>query len=93
VKIQFVVFSVMTPGSVVVGYQCFAKPCCLHLQDKLRDPSYFTTDGQSVRSSVRTSWLRAPFGTHNQVFIYCQTITDLVVMELLLWRDDGSVCY
>jgi hypothetical protein len=31
VKIEFVVFWVVAPFSVVVGYQCFRGPCCLHL--------------------------------------------------------------
>jgi hypothetical protein len=31
-KIQVTVFWVTTPCSVVVGYQRFGGPCCLHLQ-------------------------------------------------------------
>jgi len=31
VKIQVEVFWVVTPCSVVVGYQRFGEPCCLHL--------------------------------------------------------------
>jgi len=31
VMIQVVIFRVMTPCSVVVGYQHFRGPCCLHL--------------------------------------------------------------
>jgi len=30
-KIQVVVFWVMTPCSDVVAYQCFGGPCCLHV--------------------------------------------------------------
>jgi len=30
VKIELVVFRIV-PCSVVVGYQCFREPCCLHL--------------------------------------------------------------
>jgi hypothetical protein len=33
VKIQVVVFRVVTPRSVAVGYQCFGGLCCLHLHD------------------------------------------------------------
>jgi hypothetical protein len=33
--------------------------------------SYITTDGQSVC----VSWCRAPSGTHDQIFIYCLTVT------------------
>jgi hypothetical protein len=32
VKIQVAVFWIMAPCSVVVGYQRFRGPCCLHLQ-------------------------------------------------------------
>jgi hypothetical protein len=32
VKLQVEVFRVVTPRSVVVGYQCFGGPFCLHLQ-------------------------------------------------------------
>jgi hypothetical protein len=32
VMFQVKVFWVVTPCSVVVGYQCFRRPCCLHLQ-------------------------------------------------------------
>jgi hypothetical protein len=31
-KMQVVVFCVVRPCSVVVGYQRFGGPCCLHLQ-------------------------------------------------------------
>jgi hypothetical protein len=34
VKIQFEVFWVLTPSSVV-GYQRFGGPCCLHLQGEV----------------------------------------------------------
>jgi len=33
-KIQVVVFWVVTPYSDVVGYQCFRGPCCLPLRVK-----------------------------------------------------------
>jgi len=42
VKIQLEVFLVVMPCSVVVGYQCFRDPYCLHLQDEV------TTTLQSV---------------------------------------------
>jgi peptidoglycan biosynthesis protein MviN/MurJ (putative lipid II flippase) len=32
VKTQIKVFQVVIPCNVVVGYQCFGGPCCLHLQ-------------------------------------------------------------
>jgi hypothetical protein len=32
VKVQVEAFWVLTTCSVVVGYQCFRGPCCLHLQ-------------------------------------------------------------
>jgi len=35
VKIQVEVFWVVTSCSVVVGYQRFGEPCCLHLEDKV----------------------------------------------------------
>jgi hypothetical protein len=34
------VFWIMTPCSVVVGYQRFGGPCCLHLQGKLYKSSH-----------------------------------------------------
>jgi hypothetical protein len=43
VKIQVEVFWVVTPCSVVVGYQCFRGPCCLHL--------HFTIKMEAARSS------------------------------------------
>jgi hypothetical protein len=52
--------------------------CCLHLQDEVSkslSPCHFTTDD----SLVRRSSCRAPFGTHDQILICCQTITGLVV--------------
>jgi hypothetical protein len=33
VKIQVLVFRVVTPCSVVVGYHRFRNPCCVHLHD------------------------------------------------------------
>jgi hypothetical protein len=35
VKIQIEILWVVTPCSVVVGYQRFRGPCCLHLQGEL----------------------------------------------------------
>jgi len=35
VKIQVGVFWVWSRCSVVVGYQSFGGPCCLHLQDEV----------------------------------------------------------
>jgi hypothetical protein len=35
VKIQVKFFWVVMPCSVVLGYQCFRHPCCLHLQGKV----------------------------------------------------------
>jgi len=35
VKIQVEVFWVVTPCSVVVGYQRFGEPCCLHLHGEV----------------------------------------------------------
>jgi hypothetical protein len=35
VNIQVEGFWVVVPCSVVVGYQCFRGPCCLHLQDEV----------------------------------------------------------
>jgi hypothetical protein len=35
VKIQVEVFWVVTPCSVVVGYQCFGEPFCLHVQGEV----------------------------------------------------------
>jgi hypothetical protein len=35
VMYQMVVFWVVTPYSVVVGYQRFRGPCCLYLQDEV----------------------------------------------------------
>jgi len=52
VKIQFVVFWLIAPCSVVVGYQSFGGPCCLHLHFPSPSPSSFTTDGRSVNQSV-----------------------------------------
>jgi hypothetical protein len=34
--LQVEVFCVMTPCSVVVGYQRFVGPFCLHLQDEVK---------------------------------------------------------
>jgi hypothetical protein len=34
---RLMVFWVVTPYSVVVGYQCFGSPCCFHLQGELAD--------------------------------------------------------
>jgi len=39
-KIQVVVFWVVTPCSVV--YQHFGRPCCLHLQGEVSDSSKWT---------------------------------------------------
>jgi hypothetical protein len=45
------VFWVVTPCIVVVGYQRFGSPCCLHFQGEMAELwilSYFATDSQSV---------------------------------------------
>jgi len=41
---------------------------------------------QSIGRSVRPSWRRAPFGTHGQMLVCCQTITSLVVMGRHPWH-------
>jgi hypothetical protein len=47
VKIQIVVFCVVTPCSVAVGYQRFGGPCCLELQ------SFYTeNEGSTVFKNV-----------------------------------------
>jgi len=45
VKIQIVVFWVVTPRSVVVGYHRFGWLCCLHLQGGV------TGDGENIRNA------------------------------------------
>jgi len=40
VKIHIEVFWIVTSCSVVVGYQNFGGPCCLHLQDEVTLVSY-----------------------------------------------------
>jgi hypothetical protein len=36
VMFQVEVFWVVMPCNVVVGYQCFRGPCCLHLQGEVK---------------------------------------------------------
>jgi hypothetical protein len=36
IKMQVMVFLVMTPCNAVVGYQRFEGPCCLHLQGEVK---------------------------------------------------------
>jgi hypothetical protein len=43
VKMQVEVFWVVMPCSYAAGYQCFRKPCCLHL---------YTEDGRQKGSSM-----------------------------------------
>jgi len=53
IHVQFL--SVVTPYSVVVEYQHFGGPGCLHLQGKVignLSPSHFTSDSQSIHISV-----------------------------------------
>jgi hypothetical protein len=38
------VFRVVTPCSVLVGYQCFIGPCCLHLQDEVKMEAAWTSE-------------------------------------------------
>jgi hypothetical protein len=40
--------------------------------------------GQSVSQSVSSSWLRAPFGTHDQILICSQTITVFIRQTLVI---------
>jgi hypothetical protein len=44
-KIHFEVFWVVTPCSVVVGYQRFRGPCCRHLQSEVT-----RMEGESIYS-------------------------------------------
>jgi hypothetical protein len=37
VKIEFMVFCIFEPCCVVLGYQRFGEPCCLHHQDNRKD--------------------------------------------------------
>jgi hypothetical protein len=57
-KIQVEFFWVVTQYSVVVGYQRFRGPCCLHLQAEVAGRQavmVLLTDSQSVSRS----WLRS----------------------------------
>jgi hypothetical protein len=36
VKVLVMVFWIVTPCSVVVGYQRFGRPCCFHLQGEVK---------------------------------------------------------
>jgi len=55
VKIQVEVFLIPTPSCVVVGYQCFRVPCCLHLPGP-RKRCYTTTTLHSVTTQKTSSW-------------------------------------
>jgi hypothetical protein len=55
--------------------------------DISQSQSYITTDGQSVC----VSWCRAPSGAHDQIFVYCLTVTVLSMGGRPLWRESGSV--
>jgi len=45
------VFWVVTPCSVVVGYQCFRRRCCLHLQGEVTSPWRWRQHGITVSRS------------------------------------------
>jgi hypothetical protein len=57
VKIQFKVLWVVTPYSVVVGYQCFRGPCCLHLLGSPLKHWYHTTTQKTLTWRHRESCL------------------------------------
>jgi len=40
VKIQVEVFWIVTQHSVIIGYQHFRGPCCLHLQGEVNDAGF-----------------------------------------------------
>jgi hypothetical protein len=46
-------------------------------------PSHFATGQQSVSQSVRPSWRRAAYVTHDRMSLCCQTVMGLVVMSVL----------
>jgi hypothetical protein len=46
---QVDVFCIVTPCNVVVGYQCFRGPCCLHLQGEVGIPPQHYTASQPRR--------------------------------------------
>jgi len=56
VRFQVEVFRVVTPCGVLVGYQRFRGPCCLHLRGEVASSqSHFTTDCQSANQFVLAS--------------------------------------
>jgi len=64
-KIQFMVFWVMTPCSDVVGYQNFGGSCCLHIQGEMTS-FHFTLKTETARPTETlvsyhiTTWCHNP---------------------------------
>jgi hypothetical protein len=56
-KIQIAVSWIVTPYSVVVGYQYFRAPCCLLLQDKVKiEPAWsFICKRENNRTMEKTA--------------------------------------
>jgi len=52
IEIQVEVFWLVTPYSVVVGYQCFEDPCCLHLQSETLVSYYNPTRRHNTETSI-----------------------------------------
>jgi hypothetical protein len=82
---QVEVLSVVTPCSVVVGYQRFGGSCCLHLQGEVAGVrvrvTLQLTVGQSVSQSVSQSVLASsPSTTHDQMFALVRTAAVLSIV-------------
>jgi hypothetical protein len=56
VMFQAEVFWVMTTCSVVVGYQCFRGPCCLHFQHGPLKRLYLTTTLKDVTTQKTSTY-------------------------------------
>jgi hypothetical protein len=87
---QVEVFWVVTPCSVLVGYQRFRVPCCLHLQGEVggsQNQSYFATNSLSVSPSVLAL---SPSGTRDQILVAVKTVAVLFAMGHPPCQKDGS---
>jgi hypothetical protein len=78
-KMQFQVFWVVTPRSVVVGYQTFAESCCLRLPEPFTSPgSLRQQDPENCWCPTTTLHSLTTQNTLTSLFVLCSVLSETV---------------
>jgi hypothetical protein len=86
VMVQMEFFLVVTPCSVVVGYQRFRGPCCLHLQGEVVSVGENGVDvgpDRTVAAGSAEGFIRQPVTPSSRNKVTENHFTDLICIRIL----------